>query len=333
MKSTVIGIVVAGVVLGGGYLAYSKYTPQVRAVEVLDRVFSSTSQRTTYTSKGTALLDITAPSKKGDTNDHAVVKYAVSGLVDKSVPDSFGKSSGRLDLDINVEGSEGLVTKLAIDSAMDDKVLYLKLDLPAELLAGAPAFISGLNNTWIKIDLNEFAKKGLITEEALATISDTGKLDDPVTRGKLKEMVVKSGFFVDLSMVPGEDIDGLPTYKLTTSIDPLKLADIMIGYLKIVDPEALAKLTEEEKASLEEMEKRVAEFLKSSTISLVVEKDSALLRVVSGNVIFDDPESKAAGAFDFTVEYKDINKPVNIELPKESTSIIDILAPFFGAFM
>jgi hypothetical protein len=151
--------------------------------------------------------------------------------------------------------------------------------------------------------------------------------------GKFKDAIVNSRIFKDLSVKDGDMIDGLATYKLSMSLDVTRIDEFVIEYGKIMDEKAVTEMTDRDKEQLKEMEKEVAKILKSNKFTFVTEKESGLVRSAAAEIAFADADSGMEGSFDMNVEYNDINKPVAVEVPAKSTSLLELVGPYLGMFM
>jgi hypothetical protein len=340
MKSALIGIVAVVVIGGGGYLLMQKGGGEAAAMMIMDKASQAMITTKSYTTKGEANLKMSmAPNVDSELEGSGVAKIVFTGAMSReatgSTTSSLGKGMNRIDMDINFDlGGEKIVMKPSLDLVYEDKVLFMKLDLPTEVTEQYP-FVTSLNQTWIKVDLDEFVAKGLIAQADLDKITAgvINQQQDPEMAGKIKEAINTSGIFKNVSVKSGEMIDGLETTQLLMSINTSRISEFVLEFAKIADPDKATNITDEEKKQLDEMEIEVGRVLKSSVFTITVEKETGILRGVTAVIAFADSKSGVEGTFDVNVAYNDINKPVVVELPKTSTSIMEIIAPFIGAFM
>lgn len=324
------------VIIGGGYLAYSKLVPSVDAALVMDKAMQSLTSIDSYTTRVDASFTMDIAPKGSEKGGKGDAKYLVTGAFSRknesSQPDYLGKGQFHMDIDANFDGEEKIAMKPTIDFVFENKAFFLKFGLPKELTDIYP-FVESLNNVWIKVDLDELANKGLIEKSQLDEIVAASSKRDPAVAAKLKDALVNSGIFKNISAKEGSPINGLDTLELSMNLDTSRISEFVLEYAKLADPEKAAQIKEEEKAQLDEMEAKAAEIIKDTRFTLTIEKESGFVRLASAKLGFADKDSGTAGSFDMSVAYNDINKSVTVEIPEQSTSIMTILAPFIGTLV
>src|SRR3989344_370650 len=335
MKSTIIGVVALVVVISGGYLLMSGSSVDANAQEVMDQSLTSALEMNSYTFEGEMNMNIKAEDGDG------TMKFTYAGSSEKSaLPDGAVTLEGQLNMviDFDVNAEPKMKGNVVVDAVIDGEVFYLKFVLSDDLLKQIPVpMISSLNDSWIKISMEELKASGLLPPETLAQFDEQGGLYGNLEmQNQMIKLISESGIIKALSIKNGPTLDGKETYTLGVVIDSTKTGDFLIAYMKLVgganynDGAGDLMLSSEERKALEES---IDKFFKDAEVEVIVEKESHFLRGLSVNAKINDPETKSSITLDGSFPYNDINEPAEVTVPAESTSIMEILAPFLGALM
>ena len=225
---------------------------------------------------------------------------------------------------------DALVTNLTLDArSVDGESLYLRLgglDGLAQLLGGATgtdesgftAFlapvVSAVNNQWIEINssmINQLA--GTSTDIKDLKLSDAD-------RQKLADAYKKNQFLVVDKALKDEKIGDHDSRHYQVVIDRTKLK----GFVNAVKDAKIQNLpmdNDSVKEFLKEIDK--ANF-KKYPVDVWVSKDDKLIRQVS----FSTSDDTGKGSIRFTV--KDYNKPVNVQKPENSKTLLEIIGQMAG---
>jgi len=329
-KSSLVPIVVAlVVVVGGAYLFLQNKSVNANAQEVLDQSITSALEMNSSTFAGNVDVDVKGEDIGGG------VKLTYSGASEKSVLSSGLLSTEGMfkigfDFGFDDEGEE-MDGSGTIEAIIKDEVFYVKGVLSDDFLKQAP-YITEFNDTWIKISLDEIKSSGIVPPEVLSQLDTQGLRGNQALQEKIVKLLVDTKVIKALSIKEGDKIDGKETYVVKVAVDPTKTGDFMLAYFKIVaeEMESASPFGEPTEEELIELEMAVAKYTKDIEFEATIEKETHFLRRGKFHLPIKDEDTKSIVSIDGSLSYDNINEPVEISAPAESTSIMEILAPFLG---
>jgi hypothetical protein len=325
MKSYILALIGLVVVGGGVYLFAQNGSSLPTGDAILGQMYAEATEVDSASFSGSFDFNSEDPEQPGSFHADFEGASMSGGAASNTAKillnanGSFGEGAQRKDFSGNLE-FVGL-----------DKEAYFKFVLGQETLAQVP-FAPTLNDTWIRVSVDELSQAGMFPPEVVAQLESSTNLENAE---KLKKIMLSNKILDVTKVEDGESIGGEETYKLTVSINEEGMVKAMNEWAALMEqPPLPAEQVAEFKSSLAMLEQY-------ADMYLWVGQESKLPRKYSLVADLPAPGIGAGGeaTADETVAHLDLgitidsyNEPVEVIVPAESTSIMDILAPFLGGF-
>ena len=316
-------LVIVGIVVGGGAFAYFNYFQSPEAIV----------QRMTA-----KLADIASLEYSGDINIVADVGGVLGGSAN---PRSSARQNEEDNLSIRFTGSSDIRNlndpkgsfsfairtdvlppgefTFGLETRIIGKTIYVKLsDAPK-----VGSFdLRGIKDQWIKIDASALKQqfglritKGAQEEQELSP-EQIEKIKAAVRRAKIFTITEKSG---------NEEIEGVSTHHYAFVINKEGIKNLLIEINTIVHDKPL---TEKELADLD----AILGAIESPGGELWVGKNDLLPYKTSLHfAIQESGKAGISGNVGLILQFKNFNKPVQIEIPAPAKTLQEILGGLFGA--
>ena len=196
-------------------------------------------------------------------------------------------------------------------------IAYFKINNLPDLLTSFLGDSSGLENQWIKSDPKEVGKEFGVEEEV------KGAKDEELTpeeKEKIKEAFLGSKLFKVTEKLPAEKIEKVSTHHYKFTVDKDELVKLLEEVVKITGDELLAE--DEIKSTKEESEIEG---------ELWIGKRDFQLHKITLDIGFKDKEESGLSAtLKLSTQFKNHNKPVNIDIPSSAKSLSEVLGEVGG---
>jgi hypothetical protein len=317
----------AVLVIGGSYMWNSSYQ-----VKLADQRLATMSEKLSEINSSGFEIDIEVNTETGETTDFSGEKVESESMRVTVVADG---TQDMRDLNnpraiVNIEaGFTGTVASQAIanepikaEIRVIGKTVYVKLAaMPAN-----PFFdLQALSGQWIRIDREEvMSQLGMELSEEMEAEIEKDELT-PQQMKRLREIWVEADVFKIVSVKPREKIDGTDTYHYVVEIQKPNL----INYFKKASKEFYQEeITEEE---ISRIEAELADIELPQGEMWIGKTDLFPRRIYVKHDIKATEDNPASGTFMFTMDLKNINKPVSILPPPVSRSISEVMEEIFAA--
>lgn len=185
--------------------------------------------------------------------------------------------------------------------------------------------LSFLENQWVKVDPEAIKKQfGLEKlEEQLREVQKEQKLS-PEQIEQIKEAVARAKIFKIIEKLPSEKINGINTHHYKFTIDKNGLIELFTEINKIIQNKSLTeKELQELNKSLEAIEMPAGEIW-------IGKKDLLLYKIFLNLNIKETEETKSDGRITASVQFKNYNKAVQIDIPAPVKALEEIIGELFG---
>ncbi len=336
-KKIVLGVIIGLAVVAAGaviVLAAGFWDPvwnpfRESPDKVLEQAFDNMMALKTLRFKMVIVLD-------GRVNDE-IFKARVIMEGDSDDSDA-NNSKMQLTLDLSVF-AEGVEMLFAGEARQLDDVTYFKIKtIPIALYSSLAAI--GINledwrDKWFKWDIQELGMSfglGSLSQEEEAAM---GK--------EVKDLLAKYPILKAKKRLAEQEIDGQKTYHYLADVDKENLKPFLAGVVEILNKYyqsgSIAQITSAEKEEMFQKIDEAFEAFGEITFEIWIGKKDKLIYKIAGQKLIDiskmEMEEGEQGELDIKFEMVNskFNQPVIIEAPADSKSIIEMLMPFFQAYM
>ncbi len=307
---------IVGVVIGGSVFGYFYY------FQSPERIVQKMSEKMLEVKSLEYVGQVMAKIK---TNDVSVFKQSGKFLIDfsgKLDSRNLNNPKGMFKFDIN---TDILPQGFGFEARTIKNVIYFRL-------TNAPNLgffdLSFLRNQWIKIDpeaiKENFKLKEL--EEQLGKIQKEQELSLKQIE-KIKRVVSHAEIFKVIKKLPKEKIDGIDTYHYEFILDKEKIMQLFMEINKIIRNKS--SVEKEFQQEINEASKEI----KALTGEVWIGKKDLLLHKILLKISFgknvEEAEGVESGNVIIITQFKNYNKPMQIDIPASAKPIEEILGKLF----
>ncbi|XOB46799.1 MAG: hypothetical protein ACKKMV_01310 [Candidatus Nealsonbacteria bacterium] len=253
------------------------------------------------------------PSSLKQTGKFSIDFSGASDLHDLNNPKALFK------FDIN---TDVLPQSFGLEVRTIENITYLRLSNVPDL-----GFfdLSFLKNQWIKVDPEAIKKQfGLEKlDEQLKEVQKEQELS-PEQIEQIREVVASIKIFEITEKLPSEKIDEANTHHYKFVIDKEGLIELFTEISKIIQNKSL---TEKE---LQELNESLQAIERSEGEIWIGKKDLLLYKILLSLNIKETEKTKSEGKITMTVQFKNYNKAVQIDIPTSVKTLEEILGELFG---
>jgi hypothetical protein len=295
------------------------------------------------TSSSTTTIDFTVTptaEMKADQMGAISATLVLTGSEDVTDP-ANAKMSGDMDvkLKMGTAGPMAMNMGVKLGAVVNGKDIYLKV---AEL-SGLPMTIDALMNKWIHIDEKEMLEMAGTDEDAK---KEAMAMNDPAKQKEMQEKLrakLLTSDFLTVKSIGSEVVNGVNTERVEFDIDFVKLAAVLPSIVNEVLPvdEKSEQMSEKDLAELKSMLSQLQVESKSFVVWYGADKfpvQTAFSMVTKESAVTIEGETEVVPALSLTGKtmYTGVNKPVTIEVPKDSLTMKEvekIMSESFGMGM
>jgi hypothetical protein len=307
---TIVIAVSAFIVLGaGGAFAYNKFFLSPEAV--LKRAIANFSKAETVEYEGNIQSKAVLPPEVTQFApvDEGTFAISFEGAADIREPANM-KSRNSVKFAIK---SGSLNITLTVHARVLNDTLYLSLE---QAPGGKPFDLSAISNKWVQIDFKEIEKKVDADDEPLSE----QQIED------IKETLRNSRALKIKEKLADEEVEGVPAYHYTLSIDKEELKKTISEITAIVEEESAPTINDDVKAQID-----AAEF---PTADVWIEKkDKTFRKVMITSITKRTGGTGVDGETTFTINLKNYNQQVAITAPENARPLEELLVGLLGTFM
>lgn len=316
-KKTFLAIIIFAIgllIISGGVFGYFYYSrsPEKIVQKMIGRLAEIKSLE--YSGELKAEIDRNLSGNSGkQSSDFSVIFNGASDVYDLNNP----KSSFSLDIKTDALGQEESSLKTEIRNI--GEVVYIKLnDIPDLGFFD----LSFLKEQWIKIDADSL-KRQLGLEEKLNEEQKAQNLS-PEQIEKIKSSFERNGIFKITQKLADEKINGVNAYHYKFAVNKEGVKEIIIDAVKIVQNKT------PNENEIEGLNKglELIEFPENEI--WIGKKDLLPYKISLNSTIKETKESKYSSNFSLVLSFKNFNKPVQVDAPKEVKTLEEILMGVFG---
>jgi len=330
---TIVSIILGLAIIGGGVFGYFYYfqyyfqSPEKIVQKMVGKMAQVKSLE--YTGQITAEMKrllIIPPSldfqnsKEEATSTEQKTKLSI-GFSGASDLHDLNNPKAMFRVDVSTDMSP---EPLGLEIRVIDKVNYLKLsNIPNLGFFSLP--LSFLENKWIKVDskIMKYVLKGL--EEQSEEEQKEQELT-PEEIEQIKEIVARKKIFRITEKLASEKIDGKKTYHYRFIIDKEELGQLFTEIGKVAKNKILTE------TELQEIQDLLQAIRMPEGEIWIGKKDLLLYKILLNLDIKETEKTKVEGNVNTSIQFKNYNKPVQIEVPASAKTIEEIIAELFGGF-
>lgn len=314
--------------IGGGAFAYFYYfqSPEriiqrmtARFVEITSLEYSGEIRAEVDTGNFLGSGNLSQPSQPSVARKASNFSLNFTGVSDvKDLNNPQGSFSFNINTDALTEGQ----FNFGLEIRQIGKIIYVKIsDVPNLVFFD----LSAVKNQWVKID-TEALKKQFGLEKLEEQLKEAQKQQEltPEQIEKLKEAVQQAKIFTITQKLASEKINGVNTHHYKFTIDKEGIKKLVTDISQIVQNKTL---TEEELADLNKSLEAIE--LPGGEI-WIGKKDLLPYKVSLSSTIKETEQAKTSGKINFTLLFKNFNKPVQIDIPAQAKPLEEILGGLFG---
>jgi len=250
-------------------------------------------------------------------------------------------------LKLNIEGADSkeFVFEGSLDAKLLEKLLYFKLNFSIDS-DGSLDFIpdfnelleeAGIKDKWIKIDLKELEELSSFVplpseeDESFDEIISEQEQKNKEIEEKLKELAEKYDIFGLKEYLGSETVSGVKTKHIKFNINKEELKKFMVEAA-----DEISKIMEQDFTDKEEYTESVEKSLKmikNFSGEIWVGKEDYFLYKALVNLNVDDKEEEVSMDINIEASFSDYNEPVEIEKPKNTITIEEVVEKIMGVMM
>ncbi|PIZ96842.1 MAG: hypothetical protein COX80_00375 [Candidatus Magasanikbacteria bacterium CG_4_10_14_0_2_um_filter_33_14] len=305
----IFAIVIFGVLaFGGGTYAYFNYFQNPE--KIFNKMLLKTEVVKTWEYSGKLSVEGTFEDK-----DYALSSDfgGVYDMTDVENP----KISGSVDLKLDMPLMDGLEAGLDIKSL--NKNYYFNVTKTPEIPF---VDLSDFENQWVKLDLGSLQEQLGIDEKEITSKLDKSKLTKEQI-DQIRKAVIKSQIIEVTEKLKSEKLNDVNTYHYKFVINKDGLKEFLLALQDIVPDESSLN------RSIEDFDETFKDFPEHEGEIWIGKKDSLLYKVTFSAKV---QEEGVDATIALSYEFKNYNKPVLIEEPEESKSLIEMMSALFAQF-
>lgn len=321
-KKIIAGIIVGVLVLVGAGSAYAYYdanSPEKVGAKMM-KAFSGL-KSSEWTSDFE--VEMTMPEEGGDDTKTITAEFKLDGGGDKNDLESL---KAYFNFDGTLKGLSVGDFSLGLEGKGVGSTTYLKLTKAPNLVTINAFFdLKKIENKWISMTKSDAKNIGSLTgidssEEATSTEKKLTKEQE----NKIRAEIEKRRFIKLTKKIGTEKINGMSVRHFQYELDKKETEEFVKAVYKIVEEKDISS---EDAADL----KNVLADITSFNGELWIGKSDSLIYKMTMNLSIVDVEEKTSGKINATIDFKNYNKGIAVEAPKDSMSIESLMGEIMGS--
>lgn len=209
--------------------------------------------------------------------------------------------------------------RFTLEVRVIDKIGYLKLDDLPDDLGFDTSFLKG---QWIKSDFKAIKKEKYSKE-----VQKEQKIS-PEQKKEIKEAIAKAKIFKITKELQDEKIEGVDTHHYKLSINKEEVIQLFIEISKILFPNESLNEKELKGSLTASFDNEAIESVKGEI--WIGKEDFLLYKLLFSSAIKETEKTKSEGKLTIQTQFKNYNKPVQIDIPKPAKPFEEVLSALFG---
>jgi hypothetical protein len=256
-------------------------------------------------------------------------------LLDETFANSEDIKSGKVELDLRVEGADDVTVKLSGPFQSEGDGKLPRLDLDASLEGGGQSFEAGITSTgeqgFVSFQGTEYEVSGPVFQQIQAGYEQAQK--DAQQQGGGTSLatlgVDPRKWLTDVQNEGDSEVGGTETIKITGGVDVEKLLDDVNVALERTRSLGLQGSEDLPEQLTDEQKRQAAEAIKDVSVEVETGKDDHILRriAVSGEAATDDTGTVS---LQFDLKLLDVNEDQEIDAPENARPFEELLQGLEG---